>query len=706
MFRRFVPPSLTIPAFVLALSCTASAQTPALITSPINEANLVTLAGNTRPEANAANDLGRVSDDLAMPHMLLQLQRSPQQDAALDDFIQQLNNPKSSNYHQWLTASQFGARFGLAQNDLIAISGWLQSHGFTVDTVYTGGMSIDFSGTAGQVRNAFHTEIHNLSVGGQAHIANMSDPKIPAALAPAVAGVVSLHNFMPHPMYVRKPEYTVAGTSTSYLVTPQDVATIYNFNPEFAAKITGTGQTIVVVEDTNLYSTADWTTFRTTFGLTRFTGATLTQVHPASTGTNNCSNPGTNGDSFEAAVDVEYATAAAPSAAIELASCSDTSTFGGLIALNNLVNASTTPPAIVSVSYGECEAVTGASANAAFKSVYSHAATEGVSVYVASGDTAADSCAQALGESVATTGTSVTGWGSTPYNVAVGGTDFQDLYLNDFSTYWNSTNTTYYGSAKSYMPEIPWNDTCGSNLLATYEGFTTTYGSTGLCNTDGFIGTNGGGGGQSACATGAPAVSGVTGGTCKGYAKPSWQSVYGNKADGVRDVPDVSLFASNGWLSSYYVVCYSDKAAGGTACTGAPSGWSGAGGTSFATPIMAGVQALINQKTGARQGLPNTALYALAAAEYGTTGATSCNSELGNGVASTCTFHDVTEGSIDLPCTGTYTCYDPSGTYGVLSASDSTYKPTFQAAPGWDFASGIGSVNVANLVNNWSTVAP
>ena len=706
MFRRFVPPSLTIPAFVLALSCTASAQTPALITSPINEANLVTLAGNTRPEANAANDLGRVSDDLAMPHMLLQLQRSPQQDAALDDFIQQLNNPKSSNYHQWLTASQFGARFGLAQNDLIAISGWLQSHGFTVDTVYTGGMSIDFSGTAGQVRNAFHTEIHNLSVGGQAHIANMSDPKIPAALAPAVAGVVSLHNFMPHPMYVRKPEYTVAGTSTSYLVTPQDVATIYNFNPEFAAKITGTGQTIVVVEDTNLYSTADWTTFRTTFGLTRFTGATLTQVHPASTGTNNCSNPGTNGDSFEAAVDVEYATAAAPSAAIELASCSDTSTFGGLIALNNLVNASTTPPAIVSVSYGECEAVTGASANAAFKSVYSHAATEGVSVYVASGDTAADSCAQALGESVATTGTSVIGWGSTPYNVAVGGTDFQDLYLNDFSTYWNSTNTTYYGSAKSYMPEIPWNDTCGSNLLATYEGFTTTYGSTGLCNTDGFIGTNGGGGGQSACATGAPAVSGVTGGTCKGYAKPSWQSVYGNKADGVRDVPDVSLFASNGWLSSYYVVCYSDKAEGGTACTGAPSGWSGAGGTSFATPIMAGVQALINQKTGARQGLPNTALYALAAAEYGTTGATSCNSELGNGVASTCTFHDVTEGSIDLPCTGTYTCYDPSGTYGVLSASDSTYKPTFQAAPGWDFASGIGSVNVANLVNNWSTVAP
>jgi subtilase family serine protease len=174
----------------------------------------------------------------------------------------------------------------------------------------------------------------------------------------------------------------------------------------------------------------------------------------------------------------------------------------------------------------------------------------------------------------------------------------------------------------------------------------------------------------------------------------------------VRDLPDLSLFASNGFLGSAYVFCYSDVRAGGAKCTGAPSGWSLAGGTSFASPIMAGVQALINQKTGARQGLPNPAYYKLAAAEYGTTGSTACNAENGNTVGSTCNFHDITEGGIDLACTGTVDCYLPSGTYGVLSTSDSAYKPTFEAAPGWDFASGLGSVNVANIVNNWSTVAP
>jgi subtilase family serine protease len=361
----------------------------------------------------------------------------------------------------------------------------------------------------------------------------------------------------------------------------------------------------------------------------------------------------------------------------------------------------------VSVSYGECEAFAGASQNAAFRSVYSHAATEGVSVYVAAGDTASDSCAQGLGQGAVLTGTSVSGWASTPYNMAVGGTDFQDFFLNDFSTYWSSTNTTYYGSALSYMPEIPWNNTCASPLFAQYFGLSATYGSTGACNVEpGFTNPAGGGGGKSACATGAPTTQGVTGGTCKGYPKPSWQSVYGNKADGVRDLPDVSLFASNGFLGSAYVVCFSNAGAGGAACTGAPSGWSLAGGTSFGAPIMAGVQALVNQKTGSRQGLPNSAYYQLAAAEYGASGSSACNAENGNTVGSSCNFHDITVGGNDLPCTGTVDCYLPSGTYGVLSASDSAYKPTFQAGPGWDFASGLGSVNVANVVNNWSTVAP
>jgi subtilase family serine protease len=520
------------------------------------------------------------------------------------------------------------------------------------------------------------------------HIANMSDPEIPAALAPAVVGVVSLHDFTPRPMHKLRGDYTfTSGTTTYQAVVPADLATIYNFNPLFAAGITGQGQTVAVIEDTNVYSTSDWSTFRTRFGLSGYTTGTFTQVHPAPPkGTNNCNNPGVNADDGEAILDAEWASAAAPGAAIMLASCANTrTTFGGLIALQNLVNGSNPPP-IVSISYGECEALNGAAANAAYNSVYQQAVTEGISVFVAAGDEGAASCD--AGATQATHGIGVSGFASTPYNVAVGGTDFGDTYARTNSTYWNSSNTSLYGSAKSYIPEIPWNDSCASLLIANYMGSSTTYGSSGFCNSTagrGYLDVVAGSGGPSGCATGTPSTSGVVSGSCKGYPKPSWQSVYGNPSDGVRDIPDISLFAANGVWGHYYVMCWSDVRYGGAPCTGAPSTWAGAGGTSFSSPIMAGIQALVNQHTGGKQGNPNTVYYNLAA----TSGYT-------NGV-----FYDVSQGDMDVNCTGSRNCYLPSGRNGVLSTSNGSYAPAYRAAPGWDFATGIGSVNAYNLVINW-----
>ncbi|MBV9758970.1 MAG: S8/S53 family peptidase [Acidobacteriaceae bacterium] len=695
---------LSLLASPLTFSLTARAQTARtaprlLITQAIDEAKLVTLHGNLRSEANAANDRGRVEDDYAMNHMLLQLQRSPEQEAELDQLIDSLHDRNSPNYQKWLTAEEFGKRFGLAQQDLTVVKGWLESHGFTVNVIYPNGMLIDFSGTAGQVREAFHTEIHQLSVKGQAHIANMSEPEIPAALADAVVGVVSLHNFMPHPANKPHTNYTFSsGGSTYYAVVPADLAKIYNFSPQFSAGISGTGETIVVIEDTNVYSTTDWSTFRSTFGLSGYTSGSFTQVHPGS----NCTNPGTNGNDGEAILDAEWASVAAPNAAIELASCADTTTFGGLIAFQNLINGSSPPP-IYSISYGECEAENGATANAAYSSAYQQAVSEGLSVFVSSGDEGAASCD--ADEPYATHGIGVSGFASTQYNVAVGGTDFSDSYSGSNSTYWNSSNGSYYESAKSYIPEIPWNDSCASVLIATVEGYSTTYGTSGFCNStvgrDDFLTTASGSGGPSGCATGKASTSGVVSGTCKGWAKPTWQSVVGNPSDSVRDLPDVSLFAANGVWGHYYVFCWSDTSEGGTACTGAPSGWSGAGGTSFASPIWAGIQALIDQKKGAKQGNPNPRYYALASSEYGTGGSSTCNSSNGNSVGSTCTFYDVTLGDMDVPCTGTHNCYKPSGTYGVLSTSNSAYQKAYGTATGWDFATGIGTVNVNNLVNNF-----
>jgi uncharacterized repeat protein (TIGR01451 family) len=689
-----------------------------LITAQVDAANLHRLAGNVRPEARAANDRGRVPDTLALPHLQLLLTRPAERESALQRVIQDLHDRSSMTFHRWLTSVQVGERYGLAASDLTAITGWLEARGFTINAAYPGIPLIDFSGTAGAVRNGFQTEIHFLDVGGVRHIANMSDPVIPAALAPAIAGIVSLHDFKPHAQFKRKAAHPVARpaytTSAGYTaVVPADLATIYDLNPLFSDGISGKGQTIVVIEDSNVYSTADWSAFRAAFGLTAaYPSGTLTEEHPASGGTNNCANPGIiAGTEIEATLDAQWASAAAPSAAIVLASCADTTTFGGLIALENLVNG-TNPPALVSLSYGECEAANGAAANAAFNSLYEEAVALGTSVFVAAGDAGAASCDADL--SNATHGIGVSGFASSPYDVAVGGTDFGDTYAGTTNAYWSPTNSALYGSALSYVPEIPWNDSCASVLLAAAYGRLgagygngTPYGANGFCNSSFggtyFLTTAGGSGGPSGCATGAAATAAVVGGSCAGYAKPAWQSVVGNPADKVRDLPDVALFAADGVWNHYYVFCDSDTGDGGAACTGAPSGWSGAGGTSFAAPIMAGIQALVNQATGARQGNPNPTYYALAAAEYGTGGASGCNSSNGNGVSQSCAFYDITQGDIDVNCTGTLDCYLPGGTYGVLSTPGSGYARAYGTGIGWDFATGLGSINAAVLVNGWNT---
>ena len=699
--------------FISPFACgqTVAPSTRALITGSVDEARLVPLPGNTRPEATTENDRGAVADGFPLAHLLLQLRRPPEQESTLEQLLDDLQDPKSPNFHKWLKPQQFGQSFGVAQQDLDAITQWLQSHGFTVNSIYPSRTLIDVSGTAGQVREAFHTEIHNLDVNGITHIANMSNPQIPEALAPVIVGIVSLHDFKPRGMHeMRKPPANYTTGSRPYAVVPADLATIYNLNPLFTAGYSGQGQTIAVIEDTDVFSTSDWDTFRSTFGLSTYAGSFST-THPApQSGANNCSDPGViaNIDS-EAIIDAEWASAAAPSAAIQLASCADTfTTFGGLIALQNLINANS-PPALVSISYGECEAENGSSANAAYNAAYQQAVSEGTSVFVSAGDSGAADCDDK--ESKATHGIGVNALASTPYNVAMGGTDFSDTSSGTNSSYWSSTNTATYGSALSYIPEIPWNDSCASLLLANYSGSGITYSRDGFCNTtqgESFLTTTAGSGGPSACATGSPTRTGIVSGTCQGWPKPSWQSAlsnFGNPNDGVRDLPDLSLFASqNSVWGHYYIVCWSDPD-GGAPCTGAPSGWSGFGGTSFTAPIMAGIQALVNQKTGQSQGNPNPTYYQLAASEYNLNGS-GCNSSNGNGVASTCVFYDVTQGDMDVNCTDSHNCYLDSATNGVLSTLNNSYNPAYGATTGWDFATGIGSVSATNLVNNWPIPPP
>jgi hypothetical protein len=387
------------------------------------------------------------------------------------------------------------------------------------------------------------------------------------------------------------------------------------------------------------------------------------------------------------------------------------------------------------MSYGESETLLGQTANQMFYSAYQTAVAMGISIFVSAGDAGAAESDRSQGgvqQAVAFHGVNVNGHASTPYNVAVGGTDFADTYLAfkgllNISTYWNSANSPNYGSAISYVPEIPWNNTCGSQLFADFHKWGTTVQFCNDPNSDfdsNLLEPRGGSGGPSACALGAASNStpGVVSGTCAGYPTPSWQTgVFGLPNNGVRVLPDVALFAANGPWQHAFVFCYSGVPEGGgtpTPCDSTSNGWSYyGGGTSFAAPIMAGIQALVNQRAGGPQGNPNYRLYQLAAHEYGATGSTACNSSNGNTVGASCIFHDITMGDNAVPCTyftptnpaTSYNCYGlpqtPPGTstYGVFApTSSSPYVPAFQAATGWDYTTGIGSINVYNLVMNWS----
>ncbi len=490
MSRTFSPsihaPSLLVLALGLATIAPAQSHNPR-ITEAVDNSKLVTLAGNTRPEAIAANDRGPVNDATPMNALQLVLQRSPENEAAFDQLIAELHNPRSASFHKWLTNAQIGAEFGPATQDVATIKEWLASQGFKVNSVSPDGMVIEFSGTAGMVRSAFHAPLHNLSVNGIARFANMNDPALPAALAPVVAGIAKLNNFQPHALNHLRASSKLAnvhrdgngGSGYNYLGAA-DLAEIYNFNPLFKAGITGKGQTIVLIEDTNQYSVGDWTTFRKVLGLSRaYPYATLTQVNP--TGTNTCGNPGVllnsgSGDDVEAAIDVEWASAAAPNAAIVNAACKDTAQFGGFLALANLLQEAH-PPAIVSISYGESESDDGAAENLYINNLYQSAVAEGVSVFVSSGD---EDAARLDNGNVSTHGITVSGFTSTPYNISVGGTDFGTGFLGNTGSYFSSTNEANFQTALFTSQRFPGTIPAPAYSSPSYR--LTTTGSDSLCD--------------------------------------------------------------------------------------------------------------------------------------------------------------------------------------------------------------------------------
>jgi subtilase family serine protease len=694
--RSLKASSLSVLAGALLCSAGLLAQSSSIaprIVSYVDESSRTTLKGNVPRLARAEFDQGEADAATQLTNMRLVLSRSAAQQSALDSYLAQLQDKSSPNYHKWLTPQQFGTLYGPADSDIAALVGWLQSHGFTVEPVSPGRTNIAFSGSVSQAEAAFHTSIHSYQTADAQFYSNTTDPQIPAALAGVVVGVAHLNTISPRPHSVRgtpgqinpqtkrlepasaaRPSLTFgSGTTSNLYLVPADAATIYDtpnsFNAAFTSGTSYDGSGVKIgIGGAATITTSIVQTYRSTFLGSSYNAAPILNYCTSSTSCSTtpassvCSGTQTSGcydntdDAGEAYIDLELSGGMAPGATIYYYAATNLD-----IAVEAAINANVVD--IFSLSFGDCESDMGTAENKNYNNWWSQAASQGIAVTVSTGDSGSAGCdntTDSKGNNVpdASGGLAVNGLASTPYNIAVGGTDFYPL-VNSFSTYVSESEgsaSTHYRTAKGYIPESTWNEstsndtTISQNEPLSAAGYATKYNNIWA-----------GSGGKSAV-----------------YSKPSWQAGTGiHDSDGVRDIPDVSLMSGAGWFYAMWLVCDDTDNCSNLS----ESGVAAYGGTSTAAPSFAGILALVQQKTAGQLGQAAQTLYAL----Y-------------NGSHASAIFHDVTVGNISVPCTsGTTNCALNSAGYYFESGYDTT--------TGYDLATGLGSVDATQLVNYWSSAA-
>jgi subtilase family serine protease len=608
------------------------------ILGAVDSTQVARVRGTAHPRARAQYDQGRTDPSLTISGAIT-FRLSAAQQAELDQLLREQQNPRSSNYHRWITPDQYAARFGMSSNDLQKVSSWLRSQGLNVDSISRNRNEISFSGSVGQVEYAFKTEIHNYTIRGEQHFANAMDVSLPAAFSQQVLGVRGLDSFAPKPRVQPAPRVT-SNISGNHFLAPGDFWTIYNV-PH--TTYTGAGQSIAIIGQTTI-NTSDLDTFRTNSGLPLTSASNFQQVQVGGTATL-CS-----GDQGEADLDLEWSNAVAPQAKIIYVfagvnsggSCTNRSN-NVFDALQDAITNNRAP--IISISYGNCEANLG-SFVMTLQQWAQQANVQGQTISGPSGDQGAADCESATATS-ATHGLAVDVPAAIPEVTGVGGSEFtgdSSQCANNScpasgspadSPYWSGSSTLTSGaSALTYIPETTWNDTTSGGPLSSTGG-------------------------------GASSV----------FGKPSWQTGSGVPADGKRDVPDIALNASP--AHDPYLTC------GPGDCTNgfrdASNNYAAVGGTSAGAPTFAGILALINEATSSSGlGNVNPMLYSLAA-----------NNSSNNA------FHDVSSGNNKVPCTtGSTNC--PSGTTSI----------GFSAGAVYDQTTGLGSLNVANLITAWMGVTP
>jgi hypothetical protein len=472
-----------------------------------------------------------------------------------------------------------------------------------------------------------------------------------------------------------------------FFMTAGDAAVVYDLpnstmNPAYSGStLDGTGVTIGAIELSNVAtdSLQDFVQYRTTF--LNNTSTQATAYIPTIVVEGN--DPGVVSDSASSPIaDGEISQAIAPGSHTILYVASTMAQALVRAVDDNKVSI------LLNGAVQDCESNLGPATNAFLYDEYEQAAAQGITVIAAAGDFGSTGCKTKT--STTATGFGVNGGASTPWNLAVGGTEFQVLETNPSQYITMGTSgqvsvgsSPYYITALSYIPEAVQNGT-------TWAGMT-TYDNNSLAK--GLTNEGASGGGASSKAVCSGTITGQVGdssstcsGSLSGYTKPSWQTSL-TPSDGVRDVPDIALFSGNGFpyynstgttyvsAQAAWALCIdSNVSASWPNCTASAPGQNvaGTGGTTAAAAAAAGIFALVEQAQGQRLGLVNPTLYRLASVEPSV-------------------FHDVSAGNNSVPCTASSA---NCGSNGFLSG--------YNAVAGYDMASGFGSLDVAKLISNWS----
>jgi hypothetical protein len=688
----------------LIFSTLSFAAAPDRITGPIVAQQLTRLSAGVPMKAQPQYDQGPVDPSFKLSYMTLLTVPSATQQKAISRLLAQQQDPRSPLYHKWLTPEQYADRFGLSPNDIKKITAWLQSQGFGIVNVARGRNFIVFSGTAAQAESVFQTEIHNFEVDGEKHFSNTTPASIPTALSGVVSAVRGFNNFRLKSQAHRfNPGYTFPFQGNNFLfVAPGDVATIYDVNALYSAGFDGTGETLAVIGQTGIYQ-ADLTAFRTGFGLSAISCTTDASDIITACNTSNFQYVLVNGapqniygDLPEADLDIEWSGATARNAQVIFVTATDPAGAGVIDSLFYAIDNDVSP--VMTMSYTTPCELSEIGFFAADEAKLQQANLQGMTFMNSSGDTGAAECDNfnITGTNTAILGYAVAYPASSQYVTGVGGTMIPVSEFN--STYWNTSNGSDGGSAKSYIPEQAWNDAQEFGVICTVANPCTLNGLpvTDWPSAQNAIGIAAGGGGVSNCVT-----ANSSGKCLSGFPRPSWQA--GLKASAVnpggigeinattptRYSPDVSLLASGNFPG--YIVCTQGSCAGGissmlTGCLSGTGSCSIFGGTSVSSPVFAGIVTLLNQYLSSSGGLGNInpTLYSLAANP------------------SNLAFHPVEIGSIGAFCQSGTPASQPVALQcpasGFLGFDGSNFDPT----TGYNLATGLGSVDANNLAIAWA----